>query len=249
MTSISDWDVRFKQQAGWTASIRSYLFSKAGISSGKKVLDLGCGTGVLISEMEEKYDIHSIGMDIDYSSIKYAKNSRNISNVICADAYRIPLPDSSIDVALFHFVLLWLQDPVKAITEVKRCLKPEGWLLCLAEPDHGSRVDYPPPLDDIGRLQTESLEKQGADIQAGRKLGVWLHQSGFNICETGVLGSQWSPEIDQSEINLEWEWLARDGVNQYALSAQTIRDIDLSARKNGSRVLNVPTYYACAKKV
>lgn len=248
MTSISDWDKRFEQQAGWTASIRSYLFSKAGISSDKIVLDLGCGTGVLLTEMEEKYKIHSIGLDIEISSIKFAKNSRNISNIICADAYHIPLSDCALDVVLLHFVLLWLQDPTQVFTEVKRCLKPEGWLLCLAEPDHASRVDYPPPLDDLGRLQTESLQNQGADIEAGRKLGTWLHESGFNICETGILGSQWSPGIDQSEINMEWEWLVRDDVNQSALSDKTIRDIDLSARKNGSRVLNVPTYYACAKK-
>jgi len=248
MISLSEWDNRFKQQAGWTASIRSYLFKKAGVSQDTKILDIGCGTGVLLTELIKNIGVQPIGMDVDCKSVHFAYDKRNLKNVVCADAYQIPLAANSVDIVFFHFVLLWLTDPLQALIEVKRCLKPDGWLLCLAEPDHASRVDYPSPLDILGRQQTESLAQQGADIQAGRKLGYWIHLAGLQVIETGVIGSQWQPTTDQMEENMEWEWLINDGISLSNIDAQAMRKMDASSRLHGSRVLNVPTYYACARK-
>ncbi len=248
MISLPDWDHRFKQQAGWTTSIRSYLFKMAGVAPDYKILDIGCGTGVLLTEIKESYGVQPIGIDINFPSVHYASSIRKLSTVVCADAYHLPVADNSIDIVLFHFVLLWLKEPVKVLSEVNKCLKPDGWLFCLAEPDHASRVDYPPPLDEIGKLQTTSLKQQGADIMAGRKLGDWIHKAGLNVIETGIFGSQWSPSNILSESQAEWEWLSHDGINLDKSFEFSARSIDTQARSIGSRILSVPTYYACARK-
>ncbi len=248
MTTLREWDQRFKQQAGWTASIRSYLYRMASIQQAEMILDIGCGTGVLLAELQQQYHCPAFGLDLDLKSLRFSRQNGQKSRLFAGDACRIPLSSNRVDIAFFHFVLLWLEDVQTALQEVKRCLKPGGWILCLAEPDHASRVDFPPPLDELGASQTRSLQRQGADISAGRKLATWVKQAGLQVVESGVLGSQWQPVIDPYEFEMEWEWLKRDGVECKSLTSDEIKKMDWQARLDGNRVMYVPMYYACARK-
>jgi len=111
-----------------------------------------------------------------------------------------------------------------------------------------SRIDFPPPLDKIGRLQTQSLEGQGADIQMGRKLGHLFHETGFSEIEVGILGSQWCTRISQDIDETEWDALHSDiGNTVINEELANYRKLDAYARKKGERVLFIPTFYAVGK--
>jgi ubiquinone/menaquinone biosynthesis C-methylase UbiE len=44
-----NWNSRFATQATWTKQLRDFLTSQLGFGSLSKILEVGCGTGVILS--------------------------------------------------------------------------------------------------------------------------------------------------------------------------------------------------------
>jgi ubiquinone/menaquinone biosynthesis C-methylase UbiE len=79
--------------------------------------DFGCGTAQLAEALNERHIVHSF----DHIAI-------NNSVVACDIAAGVPLPDESLDLAVFSLSLMgpnW-QDQ---LVEARRCLKPTGQVL------------------------------------------------------------------------------------------------------------------------
>jgi ubiquinone/menaquinone biosynthesis C-methylase UbiE len=242
MLSIADWDERYQQQAGWTSSIRSYLFQKYIMGKGGRILDVGCGTGVIGRELNNSGYNRVFGVDFDYSAIRYStQQSHSTSNTV-GNAYQLPFDQGNFDVVICHFLLMWLNDPVSALVEMKRVLKPGGEVFLLAEPDHAARIDFPPEFERLGNLQTQSLVRQGANTQAGRQIGAWLSEAGFKVGETGIMGGQWNMSAD--EIDLEWRIIDFDLGAAEAVALKVLQQQDLDERKAGRRVMFVPIFFA-----
>ncbi|MGC1377576.1 MAG: hypothetical protein WA821_15185, partial [Anaerolineales bacterium] len=113
--------------------------------------------------------------------------------------------------------------------------------LALAEPDYLHRVDRPQALVPMGRLQTESLRRQGADPSLGLRLAGLFRQAGIEIIETGPLKAQDNP----TDGGMEWAVLENDlaGLTTDE-ELKRWQSIDERARAQGQRVLFIPTYFA-----
>ncbi len=238
-----DWHARYTQQARWTAQLRAYLFKKAGLDVACRILDLGCGTGALLEDFPDKMGIH--GLDLSLPAVKQAASHAPSASLACADGASTPFADAAFDVVFCHFVLLWVTDPLKIVAEMRRVTRPGGAVLALAEPDYGARIDYPPELVELGRWQTESLQRQGADPLIGRKLAGIFARAGLKQIETGVLGGEWKNPFPPDQRDLEWDVLESDLAGIVApQDIQKMRRLDDRARDCGERVLYVPTFYA-----
>jgi SAM-dependent methyltransferase len=242
-----DWHTRYLQQAGWTASLRAHLFQKAGLTTADRILDLGCGTGALLADFPAQTALH--GLDLSLSAVQQAKSHAPGAALVCADGFSLPYPAATFDLCFCHFVLLWVADPLRVVAEMCRVTRPGGWVLALAEPDYGGRVDYPVELAELGRCQTESLRNQGADPEIGRQLAGIFLQAGLTQVETGVLGGEWQHPGYPGETELEWEVLAADLAGKIpSTDLQKLKEIDQKAWKTGQRILFVPTFYAAGLK-
>jgi SAM-dependent methyltransferase len=240
-----DWHTRYLQQARWTAQLRAYLFQKAGLAAANHVLDLGCGTGALLDGLPVKPGAAVFGLDLSLPSVQQALIHAPSASLTCADGIYLPYADSVFDIVFCHFVLLWTLDPLKVVAEMRRVTRPGGGVLALAEPDYGGRVDYPVELTALGRWQAESLQKQGADPEIGRKLAGIFARAGLKHVETGVMGGEWASPSLPGEIHLEWAVLESDLAEQIPFQdIQKMKRIDAAARQNGERILFVPTFYA-----
>jgi ubiquinone/menaquinone biosynthesis C-methylase UbiE len=240
-----DWNLRYTQQARWTAQMRSYLFNKAGLAAAERVLDLGCGTGSLLADLPVKSGAAVNGLDLNLSSVKQARAHNPRASLLCADGVSLPYADSCFDVVFCHFVLLWTSDPLKVVAEMRRVTRSAGAVLALAEPDYGGRVDYPMELAALGRWQAESLWRQGADPEMGRKLASIFIRAGLKYIETGVIGGEWTSQPTLEEREIEWDVLASDLAGQVPLQdLQKIKQQDEAAWARGERILYVPTFYA-----
>lgn len=240
-----DWPQRYRQQSTWTADLRAYLIQRSGLSTARRILEVGCGAGAITSSLHPSTSGQIFGLDISLPVLRQARAVDRASFFTCADAMRLPYPEAQFDGVVCHFFLLWASSPKLALAEMRRVCKPGGVVLAFAEPDYGARIDFPPALEEIGRLQSESLTRQGADPLIGRQLSALFHQAGLVNVETGLLGGQWNRPPDTACLELEWKVLASDlGDSVLHARLSELRQLDSQAWANGERVLFVPTFYA-----
>ena len=93
------------------------------------VLDVGCGTGSLVSELQNNTAIHRIvGMDYSAAYVDFAKKRFSDPRIMIeqGDACALPYADASFDAALSLLVLKFVSDPHKAIKELKRVVRRGG---------------------------------------------------------------------------------------------------------------------------
>ena len=234
---------RCQQQARWTAQLRQYLYGLAGLESARRVLEVGCGSGAVLADFAG-WNGQVLGVDLDRPALVESRGQAGFARLQQADAEALPYAAHCFDLSLCHFLLLWVANPVATLQEMRRVTRAGGAVLALAEPDYGGRVDYPPPLDEMGRRQAQGLARQGADPLAGRKLSGWLYEAGLVDIQVGVLGGWWAEPPEEAEQALEWQTLQHDldGLAS-ASELENWRKIDATAWKTGQRVLYVPTFY------
>ena len=240
-----DWHARYVQQAGWTSQTRYYLYERSRLKKAHRVLEVGCGTGALLAELPAYSQAEIHGLDISLPNARQADRNAPSSRIVCGDGNNLPYPNHSFDIVFCHFLLLWVETPSALLREMKRVTKPGGNVLALAEPDYSGRIDFPPELEPLGRLQASSLKAQGADPNAGRQLRSWFVSAGIPLIESGIMAGGWSAPPTHEQRELEWAVIESDLAGN--LSAQDIRRlklIDESAWENAVRVLYVPTFYA-----
>lgn len=249
--TAQEWHARYTQQARWTRDLRAYLFDKAGLSAANRLLDVGCGTGALEPELRSFSPASICGLDIDRERLELAKRTSAALNGldwVQGDALRLPLASASFDACLCHFTLLWLPDPLQALGEMARVVRPGGDVLVSAEPDYGGRIDYPPELSLLGEQQAAALRRQGADPLIGRRLRALIRAAGLREVETGLMGGQWSGPGDPQEAELEWSVLKDDLAGSLTVAGlEKLQALDQQARAGGQRLLFVPTFYSWGK--
>jgi SAM-dependent methyltransferase len=243
-----DWHKRFVQQAAWTNDLRTYLFKRSGMEVAHRVLEVGCGTGAIISTLTTRSAIHAL--DLQPAYLIEARIHAPQAILTCGDALSLPYESGIFDITFCHFLLLWVRDPLQALREMKRVTRPGGSLLALAEPDYSSRVDKPSVLKQLGRWQAESLLRQGAYPDLGKRLAELFDQAGIPIIETGSLHTDRLHPPTSEERELEWEVLENDlGDLVPARGFQRLKRLDERAWERNKRVLTVPTYYAWGQVV
>ena len=240
-----NWHNRFTQQASWTISLRKYLYEQVDLYHANRVLEVGCGTGAILSDLKDytKASIH--GLDLDHMRLLEACMNAPIVAYAQGNAFFLPYPSLSFDVTFCHFFLLWVKSPLEVLMEMRRVTRPGGAVLLMAEPDYDHRVDLPQELEAIGLLQNQALQKQGADLAMGSKLSNLIRQAGINLVEGGLLQKEQPGSWEMKSSEIEWEVLESDleGTESPATMA-SLKKIDMDARRSGKRVLNIPTYFA-----
>jgi len=242
---VIDWHSRYLQQATWTRPLRDYLFERCGLTSARRILEIGCGTGAILGEFDANLPtVH--GLDFDHPRLGQARRHAPHTQLLCGDAEALPYADHIFDITFCHFLLLWVRDPLQALREMKRVTRSDGYVLAFAEPDYLHRIDHPPALISLGRLQTQSLRGQGADPGLGQHLADLFQQAGIEIVEAGQIQTQAESAPETGEM--EWAVLENDLSGMVpADELQQWKLLDQTAWSRGERILHIPTYFAFGK--
>jgi ubiquinone/menaquinone biosynthesis C-methylase UbiE len=92
---------------------------------GKKILDLGCGTGIYAKILKRRGAIVS-GIDLSSKMIEIAKQNVKEVDFRVGSVYKLPYKSRTFDIVLASRVVNYFANLNKAFREVRRVLKKDG---------------------------------------------------------------------------------------------------------------------------
>jgi ArsR family transcriptional regulator len=166
----------FSSTAGQWDSLRAELFgARAGFAGLLALLDddvvigdLGCGTGAVSAELAP-YAGRVIAVDESKAMLSAARRRlHDHDNVELRSGAleALPIDDGELDAAVMSLVLHYVPEPVAALSEARRALKPGARVIVVDMMAHG-RAEY---REEMGHVWQGFAEEQ---------MRAWLAECGF----------------------------------------------------------------------
>lgn len=187
------------------------------------LLDIGCGPGSVTLDLAARV-ARAIGVDAAPEVIARARQAANERAVGCAflvsDVYRLPFADGSVDAVYAHQLLQHLADPLAALREAARVLRPGG-VIGVRDSDYGTMVHDPhdPLLDRWLDLYCRLARRNRGEPYAGRMLAGWVDAAGF--VDLAVSTSSWT-YADAPSVET-WRRLWTDRLLEARMGADAVR--------------------------
>lgn len=187
----------------WEKEVKHYI--EFGLRDGDFVVELGAGPGYVTANILHQFpQIHATAVEIDPLLAEYARGHLLPSfgercQVLEGSIMATGLPSDTFDFAVTRLVLEHLPDPVNAVREVRRILKPGGTAVFIDNDFEMHIMAYPniPELKVLYDAYCESRIAEGGNPRLGRQLPSVLRQGGFSevdfevICaHSGLIGDE-----------------------------------------------------------
>jgi SAM-dependent methyltransferase len=177
------------------------------VRSGMDVLDVGCGVGSIALDLAPAVAPgRVVGIDGDSEQIKEARRSaaeRVVENVefFTSSVYELPFAEGTFDVVYANAVLMYVRDQVRALTEMRRVLRPTG-LAAVIDDDLGTVVISPdrPELRLAPRLFECAVAHEGGNARYSRRLRTLMLEAGFARTQ----GVAHAPEVYGDLASTRW---------------------------------------------
>lgn len=149
----------------------------------ESILDVGCGPGTITIDCARKYlEAKVVGIDTleELANVgKKVASEQGLSNVKfeVGSVMSLPYDDESFDIVYVHQLLLHLPEPIGALKEMTRVVKPGG-LIFAREADLDSTIVYPMEYESIKYFFNHFALGESTDTTGGRKLKEWALESG-----------------------------------------------------------------------
>lgn len=175
--------------AGDTTPYYESMGAVAEVPEGGTIVDCPCGAGPALRALEPGREVRYIGADLSPAMLRRIRKraaERGIGGIELheADATDLPLETDLADLFLSYWGLHCFEDPVAAVTEAARVMKPGGLLVGAsfvhADDTFRQRVLIRPGLGDFGPMGSEEeirgwLEDTGLRPVSWRRRGSMLY--------------------------------------------------------------------------
>ncbi|MHB8648312.1 MAG: methyltransferase domain-containing protein [Thermomicrobiales bacterium] len=183
----------FDAELAQRTATREAAFFLPHLHPGMRLLDVGCGPGSITLGLAAVIAPGEVvGIDLRPEPLEQARmaaNERGIANVRfeAGSAYELPFPDGSFDAVFASVTLMHLREPVRALEEVRRVLRPGG-MVGVRDPDFDSIIVFPlmPLWEQFYDLRGRVLRHNGANQFVGRTHRRLLMDAGFARTEAGA---------------------------------------------------------------
>lgn len=209
----------------WRTAENSAAYLLPELCGGDRLLDVGCGPGNITLDLAARVSPGEVvGIDVVGDVLVAAEADRADAGVDNAsfrhaDLYDLPFADHHFDVVHAHQVLQHLAEPMAALVELRRVLRPGG-LLAVRDSDYGAFMWSPadPLLERWMELHHRAAAANGADADAGRHLLAWVGAAGFP--DRTYSSSTWT--FATPELRSWWGSLWAERVEDSAFAEQVV---------------------------
>lgn len=164
------------------------LLNDAGLASGMRVLDIGCGYGLVSQLAAGIVGAHGkvVGLDRDATALTLAREAaKACSNIEFVEAELTSLPQrlGTFDAVIGRRVLMYVPDVVPVVRSLAEVLRPGG-IMAFQEHDAtmtpASAVDLPLHRQ-VHRWMWGTVAREGGDLHMGFSLFSVLSQAGLEV--------------------------------------------------------------------
>ena len=177
---------RLAIQARTLSAHTNLLFRRAGLSPGQRVLDIGCGVGdvsfIATQLVGETGQV--VGIDRSAAAVETARERARFGghknvDFLVADVNDPQVP-GKFDAIVGRLVLMYLPDPVAALTRLRSLLRLQG-LIVMQEGDLTSIGAEPecPLVTLVRQWFVAGFASAGSATQMGSRLCSVMHRAGF----------------------------------------------------------------------
>ncbi len=259
-SSINKEIERLKSQVDlfWGKELKHYI--EYGLKDGMVLVELGSGPGFITKNLMDKFknmNITSVEIEpilVDYANNYLKEKKYDRFKIIQKSIMETGLEDNTFDFAIIRLLLEHLPDPVGAIREVYRILKPGGKAIFIDNDFEMHIMTYPQilMLRDLYDAYCESRYAEGGNPKIGRELPVILKKGGFSHIDFEIISAH--SEILGEEIFQKSEGigipskLVKDGY----LSSKALAKISIEWRdmlKSGTHAIVRQLFMCYGEKI
>ena len=209
----------------WSALVGEVFLDWLAQPKGLRWLDVGCGNGAFTELIVAHCAPAEVqGLDPSEAQIAYARTRSGVrlTQFRRGDAQALPFTDGKFDAATMALVISFIPEPAKAVAEMARVVRPDGWVATyMWDPDGGIHLE---PLH--AAMQSMSISYPNAPSRAASRLdsmrALW-EQTGLKSIDTRVI----QIPITYSDFDDFWE----SNTVSVGPAGQAIREMSPSAKE------------------
>ncbi len=158
------------------ASLAEALTSVGLSLGGRRLLDVGCGSGASLAALEAIGALNPIGIDPRLPDLPPGQGWA--ARLAPGDGAALAFAEASFDALVFFFSLHHIPQPARALSEAARVLRPGG-LACFVEPiAEGSMYNLERWIDDEAdvRAEAQAVLDQAVDRGPWHQVLSWRYE-------------------------------------------------------------------------
>jgi ubiquinone/menaquinone biosynthesis C-methylase UbiE len=151
----------------------------------KTLLDVGCGNGIFLSMVLNKFDVEVSGIDISPGMIEKSKellDSR--ADLKVGDSEHLPWNDGSFDVVTCSASFHHYPNPELVLKEMRRVLRPDG-ILMIADPFTSNEL-----LRFFANILIKFSKSGDVKIYSQKEMQELLEKCGFTLIKWETEGKK-----------------------------------------------------------
>jgi ubiquinone/menaquinone biosynthesis C-methylase UbiE len=166
-------------------------FPRLLLSSARRILALGCGTGVEVRALRQMTgpDTALVGVDHSPALIDVARRltaderlSDNVTYQV-GDAHHLPYDDGEFDVVMLHTLISHVDDPAQVLREARRVVRPDG-TVAIFDGDYASLTFAYPDHALARTIEAKLMQLIVANPRVMRDMPRLLREAGIELVET-----------------------------------------------------------------
>jgi SAM-dependent methyltransferase len=205
------------------------------LAPGMAVLDVGCGPGTITVDLAARVAPGRVtACEISAGALALARAEAaalgcgNIDFVV-SDVHALGFPDGAFDVVHAHQVLQHVDDPVRAMREMRRVCRAGG-IVAARDGDYAAFAWFPAvaELDEWLALYRRVARSNGGEPEAGRRLLSWARAAGLSSLT--ATSSTWCFATPDERVWWAGMWaerVLRSDLARHALASGAATESDL----------------------